>query len=122
MSLFGHQLFQKGLVEESRVVFEGLVSLEVKEAFPYTMLGTIYLSLDDSDRALALFEAALRIDRDDLAALVYKGEIQLSRRQFRAAQETLERAQVLGLKTDPFVQRAGRLLKMTKDKSRTHSR
>ena len=122
MSLFGHQLFEMGKTEEARVVFEGLVSLEVGEAFPYTMLGTIYLALEDPDRALVLFEAALRIDRDDLAALVYRGEIQLSRKRLRAAREDLERALKLGVKEDPFVARAAKLLKMAHDVARKQNR
>lgn len=118
VSLFGHQLFEGGRLEEARVVFEGLVGLEVRDAFPYTMLGTIYLALGDQDRALALFEAALGIDRTDLAALVYRGEIRLNRGKLRPALDDLHRAVELGLGDDPFVDRAKRLLRLAQDLTR----
>src|SRR4051812_43531087 len=42
--LFGHHLFEAGRVQEAKVVFEGVVGLGVEDAFPHTMLGTIYLA------------------------------------------------------------------------------
>ena len=122
MSLFGHQLFEMGKREEARVVFEGLVSLGVNEAFPYTMLGTIYLSIEDHKRALALFDGALKIDRDDLAALVYRGEILLGKKQYKAARENLERALRLGVQQDPFVERATKLLELLQKRAKKPSR
>ncbi|MFZ5470401.1 MAG: tetratricopeptide repeat protein [Myxococcota bacterium] len=115
MSLLGHQLFEMGRLDEARVVFEGLVGLGVKDAFPHTMLGTIYLALDDQERALALFEAALQVDRSDLAALVYRGEIRLNRGKVKPALEDLSRAIELGLGDDPFVERARRLMVMAQE-------
>lgn len=115
LSLLGHQLFELGRLEEARVVFEGLVGQEIRDAFPHTMLGTIYLSQGDQDRALALFEAALQLDRTDLAALVYRAEIRLGRGKVRLAQEDLSRALDLGAWEDPFVDRARRLSVMAQD-------
>ncbi|MHB8877165.1 MAG: tetratricopeptide repeat protein [Myxococcaceae bacterium] len=117
-ALFGHQLFEMGRLEEARVVFEGLVGTEPKDAFPYTMLGTIYLALGDQARALALFEAALQIDTDEIAALVYRGEIRLNQGKLKPAMVDLNRAVQLGLGDDPFVDRARRLIRMAQDRAR----
>ncbi|MBI3186067.1 MAG: hypothetical protein HYZ28_28355 [Myxococcales bacterium] len=115
MSLFGHHLFESGRLEEARVVFEGLVGMDVADAFPYTMLGTIYLALGDQDRALALFEAGLQIDERDLAARVYRAEIRLNRGKLKMALEDLHRAVEIGLGDDPFVDRAKRLLRLAQE-------
>ncbi len=122
VSLFGHRLFEEGRLDEARGVFEGLVSLGVEEAFPHTMLGTVYLALGDQTRALALFEAALALDPADLAARVYRGEIRLNRGRFRLAVEDLRRAVNSGAAEDPFVDRARRLLRMARELARRRTK
>jgi tetratricopeptide (TPR) repeat protein len=114
LSLFGHQLFEMGKVNEAKVIFEGLVGTGSKDAFAHTMLGTIYLALKDQARALSLFQLALDIDPDDVSALVYRGEIRLNRGKVKGAVEDLSRALKLGASDDPFVERASRLLRMAK--------
>lgn len=114
LSLFGHQLFELGRVDEARVIFEGLVSTGAQDAFAHTMLGTIYLALKDQTRALSLFQLALDIDPNDISALVYRGEIRLNGGRLKGALEDLTRALKLGDENDPFVDRAARLLRMAK--------
>ncbi len=114
LSLFGHQLFELGRVEEARVIFEGLVGTGAKDAFAHTMLGTIYLALKDQTRALSLFQIALDLDPTDVSALVYRGEIRLNRGKLKGALEDLTRALKIGAPEDPFVERASRLLRMAK--------
>ncbi|MBL8949409.1 MAG: tetratricopeptide repeat protein [Myxococcaceae bacterium] len=114
LAAFGHRLFELGKLDEARVIFEKLVNAETRDAFVHTMLGTVYLALNAQDRALALFQAALKLDPDDLAAVVYRGEIRLNRGKLKAAVEDLQRAIGLGPSTDPFVERAKRLMKMAK--------
>lgn len=112
--IFGHQLFERGKVEEARVIFEGLVDTDKKNAFAHTMLGTIYLSLKDGVRALALFQAALAIDPHDVPALVYRGELRLKKGKVKSALDDLERAIGLGDAQDPFVDRAKRLIRLAR--------
>lgn len=112
LSLYGHHLFEQGKLKEARDIFERLVAFEIDEAFPYTMLGTIYLALGDGARALALFEAALRIDPSDVAALVYRGEIRISGGKLSAGTRDLERARALAPQDDPLVKRATRLIQL----------
>ncbi len=112
MSLFGHQLFEAGKLEEARVVFEGLVGLDLADAFPHTMLGTVYLAQGRPDRAAALFDAALSLDPRDLAARVYRAELRLSAGEVRPAVTELSDVVRQGPAEDPFVQRAGKLLEI----------
>lgn len=117
-SVYGHRLFEEGKVEEARRVFEKLVALDVADPFPHSMLGTIYLALGEPERALALFQACLAIDPNDLAALTYRGEIRLNRGKLKPALGDLNRAVELGAADDPFVLRARRLLRLAHDLAR----
>lgn len=112
--IFGHQLFERGKIEEARVIFEGLVDTDKKNAFAHTMLGTIYLALKDGSRALALFQAALAIDPHDVPALVYRGELRLKKGKTKSALEDLERAVGLGEPGDAFVERAKHLIRLAR--------
>jgi tetratricopeptide (TPR) repeat protein len=114
LAAFGHKLFEMGKLDEARVIFEKLVSTETRDAFVHTMLGTVYLALNAQEKALALFQAALKIDPHDLAAVVYRGEIRLNRGKLKAAMEDLHRAVSLAPSSDPFVERAKRLMRMAK--------
>ncbi|MBK7860047.1 MAG: tetratricopeptide repeat protein [Archangiaceae bacterium] len=114
LAAFGHKLFEMGKPDEARVIFEQLVAADQRDPFVHTMLGTIYLALNDQERALALFQAALKLDPDDLAAVVYRGEIRLNRGKVKLAMEDLQRAVTLAPASDPFVERAKRLIKMAR--------
>ena len=114
LTRLGHEAFEAGRADEARVIFESLVALGRKDSFAHTMLGTLLLGGNALDRALEQFEAALDIDPDDLAALVYRREIRLSRRKVARAVEDLERAVTLGPVSDPFVARARKLLTLAR--------
>ncbi len=113
-SMYGHELFQLGRLEEAREVFEELVGLGVEQAYAHTMLGTIYLALDQQDRALELFEIALALESTDIAARVYRGEIRLNRGKLHLAIDDLQLAVRLGDAEDPFVERAKRLIQLAR--------
>lgn len=118
ISLFGHHLFETGQLSEARVIFEGLVGMGLEDAFPHTMLGTIYLSQGDPEHALALFEAALALDARDLAARVYRGEIRLDAGSVTEGLDDLRAALQQGGLDDPFVLRARRLIRMQQERAR----
>jgi len=118
LCLFGHHLFERGQLDEARAVFEKIVGLGVEEAFPHTMLGTIFLAQGQSDRALALFEAALGLDGRDLAARVYRAEIRFNAGRLQEAKSDLEQAIKQGPDEDPFTDRARRLLQMVEDRAK----
>jgi tetratricopeptide (TPR) repeat protein len=108
--VFGHHLFETSRIQEAKVVFEGVVGLGVDDAFPHTMLGTIYLSQGEPRRALPLFEAAIKLDPRDVAAWVYRGEIRLQEGHLRQGLSDLRKACGLAAPADPFVARAKKLM------------
>jgi tetratricopeptide (TPR) repeat protein len=107
----GRELFSKGRLAEARKLFESVVESGAPDAYAHRMLGTLYLSLGDRKKSLALFDAALRHDPQDLASYVYRGEIQLSRGHLDLAVADFAAAVRLGAADNPFVRRAGQLLK-----------
>ena len=113
MAALGHELFSRGKIAEARVIFEGLAA-EAADAFVFTMLGTIHLAQNELDKALARFEEALKLDPEDLAALVYRAEIRLQKKRVRQAIDDLQKAIGLGSASEPFVDRARRLLQMAR--------
>jgi tetratricopeptide (TPR) repeat protein len=117
MVQLGHELFESGRVNEARVVFEGLIAAGHKDAFCYTMLGTVSLALKDFERALQLFDQALELEPSDLAALVYRGELRLKRKKTAKAIKDFEAAVKLGAPDDPFTERAHRLLAIARKAS-----
>jgi cytochrome c-type biogenesis protein CcmH/NrfG len=118
MSFLGHQLFEAQRVKEAGHIFQLLARVDPKDSFTRTMLGTIHLAQGNPDLALRSFEAALKLDRHDLAALVYRGEIRLQEGKVRAGVEDLNRAVELGPAEDPFVQRARKLLRLASQSSK----
>lgn len=116
MAALGHELFSRGKIAEAKVIFEGLAADAARfaDGFVFTMLGTIHLAQNELEKAATRFEEALKIDADDLAALVYRAEIRLQKRRVRQAVEDLQRAVELGAPNEPFVERAKRLLQLAK--------
>jgi hypothetical protein len=91
LSLFAHSLLEQGRLGEARVVFEGIVAREPNMAFPYAMLGSVYLAQADDERALALFEAALRIDPEDPCARLHRAELRLKSGENSLAMKDLDK-------------------------------
>jgi len=110
LCLFGHHLFENGRMAEAKVVFEGIVELGVEDAFPHTMLGTIYLAQGETRAALPLFESAIKLDPKDVAAWVYRGEIRLHAGQTKQGLSDLKKAAGMASAQDPFVARAKKLI------------
>lgn len=116
MSDLGHELLTLGKFNEAKVVFEGLLLANPADSFALTMLGTVHLAQHELEKALEAFNRALTLDPQDVAALVYRGEIRLKRKKFKVATEDLSRAVKLAAATDPFADRANRLLKLAKQR------
>ena len=73
----GVELAAAGRLGEARVVFEGLVELNPRDAGAHAALGTVYQRLGLNDEALAAYGSALGVDPRQPVALGNRGELLL---------------------------------------------
>jgi|GEM_PF-1586235 Tfp pilus assembly protein PilF len=106
-ALFGQELFAAGRPVPARKVFERIIAGGTAESFPFAMLGALHLAQGNDGEARKLFDQALRIDPDDVAALLGRAEIFIREAEPRAAMADVRRA--LGLaafESSPLLGRA----------------
>jgi Flp pilus assembly protein TadD len=77
----GCELAAAGRLEEARVLFEGLVAGNPKDAASRAALGTVYQKLGRVQEALSEYSAALERDPRNPVALVNRGELYLRQGQ-----------------------------------------
>lgn len=73
----GFQAFEQGDYESARAVFQDLADRDRSEGYYRTALGAVCLAVDELDEALAHLDEALRLNPEDTAALVNRGEVHL---------------------------------------------
>jgi tetratricopeptide (TPR) repeat protein len=73
----GFHAYELGMYEDARLLFQELAERDPLEGYYRTALGAIALAEDDLDSALAHFNEALRLNPEDTAALVNRGEVYL---------------------------------------------
>lgn len=107
MAVQGFTLYENGRYKDAKVVFEGLSSLDPKEAYYLTALGAVCLAENDVDGALVALDAALKLDKKDLAAFVNRGEALLRKGDIAKAAHDFKSAIDLDPKgEDPLTRRA----------------
>ncbi|MBJ6765487.1 hypothetical protein JGU66_32440 [Myxococcaceae bacterium JPH2] len=73
----GCELSEAGRLEEARIVFQGLVATNPRDASAHAALGTVLQRMGRGDDALAAYNAALRLRLEDPVALANRGELRL---------------------------------------------
>ena len=73
----GCELAGAGRLEEARVVFEGLCTLNPRDGAVRAALGTVYQKLGRIPDARAEYDAALQLSPDNPVALANRGELRL---------------------------------------------
>src|SRR3954463_4223708 len=63
----GYYLFLQGKAEPARVLFEGLVAIDPRNAYYYRALGAIYWRLKEAQKALRQFTYAIRVAPADIS-------------------------------------------------------
>ena len=91
-ALFGQELFATGRSVPARKIFERIISEGAAEAFPFAMLGALHLAQGDDGEARKLFDQALRISPDDVAALLGRAETFIRTAEPSAAMADVRRA------------------------------
>src|SRR3954470_25033488 len=75
----GCDLAAAGRLEEARVLFEGLVEMNPKDAAARAALGTVYQKQGRLQEALAEYTTAIEMDETQPVALSNRGELRLRR-------------------------------------------
>jgi tetratricopeptide (TPR) repeat protein len=88
----GYFLFLQGKTEASRVVFEGLVAIDPKNAYYYRALGAIYWRLKEPHKALKQFTYAIRVAPNEISSYVNRAEVYVAQKQFKPARDDLATA------------------------------
>lgn len=82
----GYVLFLQGKAEPARVLFEGLVAMDPRNAYYYRALGAIYWRLKESQKAIKQFTYAIRVAPREISSYVNRAEVYVSQQQFKLAQ------------------------------------
>ncbi|MBI3179340.1 MAG: hypothetical protein HYZ27_06735 [Deltaproteobacteria bacterium] len=106
----GYLLFLQGKTEPARVIFEGLVAIDPRNAYYYRALGAIYWRLKDAGKAVKQFTYAIRVAPRDVASFVGRAEVQVAQRQFQAARGDLQQALAFGEDHDDALLRKARAM------------
>mgnify|MGYP003880641759 CR=1 FL=1 len=91
----GYFLFLQGKSEPSRVIFEGLVAIDPKNAYYYRALGAIYWRLKEPAKALKQFTYAIRVSPKEVSSYVNRAEVYVAQKQFKPARDDLSQAMKL---------------------------
>jgi Flp pilus assembly protein TadD len=73
----GVDLAAVGMLEEARILFEGLVEMNPKDAAAKAALGTVYQKQGRLKDAMVEYDAAIVIDETQPIALANRGELRL---------------------------------------------
>lgn len=109
----GYLLFLQGKTESARVLFEGLVAVNPRNAYYYRALGAIYWRLREPQKAVKQFTYAIRVAPKDISSYINRAEVYIASRQFGEAREDLNAAlRHLGPLDEALGKKARAMLKM----------
>jgi tetratricopeptide (TPR) repeat protein len=109
----GYFMFLQGKVEPARVIFEGLVAVDPRNAYYYRALGAIYWRLKEAPKALKQFTYAIRVAPREVSSYVNRAEIYVAQRQFPQARADLRTAlQYATVNDGALVSKARAMLRM----------
>jgi Tfp pilus assembly protein PilF len=109
----GYFMFLQGKSEAARVIFEGLVAIDPRNAYYYRALGAIYWRLKEPQKAIKQFTYAIRVAPKEMSSYVNRAEIYVAQRQFDAARGDLRSALSLAGPNDgPLLRKARAMLRL----------
>ena len=107
MAVTGYTMYEQGQYKQAKVIFDGLSSLDPKEAYYRTALGAVHLAEGNLDEALRVLDEAIKLDTKDLAAFVNRGEAHLRKGDIIKAAHDFKKAIALDpTGKDPLTRRA----------------
>ena len=109
----GYHLFVQGKNEPARVLFEGLVAIDPRNAYYYRALGAIYWRVKEPQLAVRQFTYAIRVSPREISSYVNRAEVYVAQRQFQLARSDLQFAlSTAGQRDRPLVRKAQAMLRM----------
>src|SRR5262249_9685348 len=97
MMMLGYTLHEQGRSEEAAVIFEGLLSLDPRNAYCHSALGAAYLRMEQDEKALNHLNLALQLDAKDISAYINRAELFMKQQDYKKAQTDLEMAIKIGM-------------------------
>jgi Flp pilus assembly protein TadD len=88
-------LFEEGRYEEARVMFEGLVALDMSNPYFYRALGAVSQRLGKNDAAVRYYQRALKLNDSEPEVWGNMGELLLVEGEMERAVSCLEKAEML---------------------------
>jgi Flp pilus assembly protein TadD len=92
ISEIAYSLAQQGRNQESILLFEGLIAVAPATAYFQSALGALHLRTSNFAQAIERFDAALRIEPNDIIALVNRGESYIKTGNIPEGRKDLEKA------------------------------
>lgn len=89
----GCDLAAAGRLEEARVLFEGLIEMNPRDAASRAALGTVYQKQGRLEEAMAMYSAAIGLDGSQPVALANRGELRLKQHDRGGIQDLLAATQ-----------------------------
>lgn len=110
----GYNFFLQGKTEPAKIIFEGLVAIDPKNAYYYRGLGVIYLQMKDLDKAYKQFSFAIRLAPKDMTSYINRAEISMALKHFNDAESDLNKALSLAHAdtNSPLVKKINAMLQM----------
>lgn len=90
--LFAHSLFTQGRYEESRIMLEGLLTLDPDNAYMHYLLGSTFSLQNRLNEATQAYSRSIELFPEYVSALVNRGEIYLKLGDFQRAAADLRKA------------------------------
>jgi tetratricopeptide (TPR) repeat protein len=111
MAQMGYKLLQEGRLEEAQAMFQGLTTLNPKDAYMHLALGSCHHRADRVDEAIAEYSKAIEVDPKLANAYANRGELYIAKKMQDKAFTDLKKAVDLDPKgQDPSTIRARAIL------------
>ena len=92
IAMIGFSMYEQGRYSDAQVVFEGLCSLDPKEAYYQTALGATYLAREKLESAEICFGRAIQLNGQEISSYVNRGEVYLRQGRIIEAAQDFKRA------------------------------
>jgi len=111
LAQMGYRLLQEGQLEDARVMFQGLVTLNPKDPYMHLALGSVHHRAGRAQEAIAQYTEALNLDPKLTNAYANRGELYMGSHQLEKGMGDLKKALELDPKgQDPSTMRARAIL------------